>query len=255
MSLPIPSVELRRSVGVEDLRFFENPYGSLAFGDEVPADKYDKVFDFGCGCGRVARQMLLQSSNIPRRYFGVDLYQPSIEWCQQNLTEHNARFEFAHINVYNAQLNPNGVAQAPIGTSEKFTLINAHSVFTHIIQDNLDFYFSQCVKVMEPGSVMRATWFLFDKQHFPMMQEFQNCLYINTDDPTNATIYDQSYVRALYRKHGLRIIDVRKPGIRGHQWIIVSANEVGADVEFPIDDADFGVARPPVRMVEDAIVS
>ena len=245
---PMPPIDLRRSVGVEDTVFFENPHGVLAFGDHVAGEKYDRVFDFGCGCGRVARQMLLQSSQIPSRYYGVDLFRASIDWCRANLTPANPNFTFDHVDVYNAQLNPTGIPQAAMPTDEKFTLVNAHSVFTHILERNLRFYFGECVRLMEPGAIMRATWFLFDKQHFPMMQEFQNCLYINDEDCTNATIYDLKFVQALYKEFGQRIVDVRRPGIRGHQWVIISANEPGPDVEFPIDDADFGLARPPERM-------
>lgn len=248
--IPMPPIPLRQSVGVEDEKFFDNPWGMLTFGDEVPANKYKRVFDFGCGCGRVARQMLLQTSDIPARFVGVDLFQPSIDWCSENLTPVNAAFEFRHVNVYNAQLNPNGSAQVPLPAEEPFSLVNAHSVFTHITEPNLEFYFSECVRLLEPGGLMRATWFFFDKMNFPMMQEFQNCLYINPDDPTNATIYDLAFVRALYRKYNQRIVTVRNPGIRGHQWIVCSANEAGEDVEFPTDDGKVGLARPPVRMTD-----
>lgn len=246
--LPMPPVNLRRSVGVEDPIFFENPHGVLAFGEMVPGEKYERVFDFGCGCGRVARQMLQQNSHIPTRYYGVDLFQPSIDWCRDNLTKVNPNFTFNHVDVYNAQLNPAGVPQAAMPIDERFSLVNAHSVFTHILECNLKFYFSECVRLMEPGANMRATWFLFDKQYFPMMQTFQNCLYINAEDCTNATIYDINFVRSLYKEFGQRIVNVRRPAIRGHQWEIISANETGPDVEFPVDDADFGLARPPASM-------
>jgi hypothetical protein len=98
---------------------------------------------------------------------------------------------------------------------------------------------------------MRITWFFFNKEKFPMMQEFQNCLYINPGDPTNATIYDLPFIRDLYKRHNQRIVEVRKPAIRGHQWVVISANEPGEDAEFPNDDADVGLARPPVRMTRE----
>jgi hypothetical protein len=101
---------------------------------------------------------------------------------------------------------------------------------------------------MKPEAVMRATWFFFDKKYFPMMQDFQNCLYINPEDPTNATIYDLGFVRALYRNFGQRIVKVVPPGVRGHQWVVISANEAGDDVEFPVDEGTFGIMRPPVRL-------
>ncbi|HWJ71386.1 MAG TPA: class I SAM-dependent methyltransferase [Sphingobium sp.] len=246
--IPMPPVNLRRSVGVEDPRFFENPRGSLVFGDLIAAEKYERIFDFGCGCGRTARQLLLQETSVPKTYYGVDLFRPSIDWCRDNLTKVNRDFTFHHLDTFNAQFNPRGKAQVAFSTNEKFSLLNAHSVFTHIVERNMDFYFSECVRLLEPGAIMRSTWFLFDKQFFPMMQEFQNCLYINEEDCTNATIYDLRFVQSLFEKYGQRIVDVRRPGIRGHQWVIISANEAGESVAFPYDDADFGLARPPVRM-------
>lgn len=248
LEIPMPPVNLRRSVGVEDTKHFENPWRMLAFGDMVPPEKYESIFDFGCGCGRVARQLLLQEHNVPERYYGVDLFQPSIDWCREHLTRYNPDFTFDHVDVYNAQLNPDGVAQVPMPTDETFSLVNAHSVFTHILERNLRFYFGECVRLMEPGGYMRATWFFFDKQFFPMMQEFQNCLYINDEDCTNATIYDLEFVKTLYREFGQRIVTVKRPGIRGFHWTVISANEDGPDAEFPVDDADFGLGRPPQRM-------
>lgn len=62
-------------------------------------------------------------------------------------------------------------------------------------------------------------------------------------DPTNATIYDLGFVRALYRNFGQRIVKVVPPGVRGHQWVVISANEAGDDVEFPVEGT-FGSCVP-----------
>jgi SAM-dependent methyltransferase len=245
---PMPPLELRRSVGHEGTRDFENPYGDLTFGADVPAENYASVLDFGCGCGRVARQMMLQTRARPERYLGVDLYQPSIRWCRDHLTRFDAGFRFEHMNVFNASLNPRGKARAAIPTKDRYSLVNAHSVFTHIVGDEVEFYFDECRRSLAPGGVLRTTWFLFDKAYMPMMQTFQNALYVNAVDPTNAVIYDQGYVRALHRKAGLRIYAVHKPALRGFQWLIYGKLEDGEDVEFPFDDGPLGVMPPPLTL-------
>ena len=52
-----------------------------------------------------------------------------------------------------------------------------------------------------PDGVAVTTWFLFDKANFPMMQEFQNALYISDFDPTNAVIFDRTWLSgALARR-------------------------------------------------------
>ena len=81
--LPIPPMEMRVIVGPTDTRAFDNPEGSLVY-PYVAAEKYESVFDFGCGCGRVARR-LIQQRVPPDRYVGVDLHKGMIDWAQNNL--------------------------------------------------------------------------------------------------------------------------------------------------------------------------
>jgi SAM-dependent methyltransferase len=246
---PMPPVELRRSVGVEDVRFFENPHAVPVFNTDVDLELYRTVLDFGCGCGRIARQLMLQKSHVPERYLGIDLYTPSVQWCRENLTPFAPQFQFRHLNAFNISLNPAGLPQAPLETDgSMFSLVNAHSVFTHILEENLAFYFDQVVSRMQPGGVLRATWFLFDKESFPMMQTFQNCLYINTQDPSNATIYDIGLVKDMYRRAGLTMYKIYRPYVRGHQWLIYARLAAGQDVPFPEDDGPIGLARPPVTL-------
>lgn len=251
MNLPYPPIELRKSVGPTDESFFDNPKGDLVFANEIPSDKYEKVFDFGCGCGRIARQLMLQKNCNPIQYVGVDLFQESIEWCQTHLSSHNSNYEFYHHNVFNAQFNPNAGNMVDVfPVNQKFTLVNAHSVFTHITEPNLDHYLSECAKILESKGVFRATWFLFDKSGFPMMQEFQNGIYINLNDPTNATIFDYKYIESLYEKYGLTIYKIIPPAVRGFQWTLFASpsTEGIAKAHFPDDVAPTGIRRPPVSI-------
>jgi len=96
--------------------------------------------------------------------------------------------------------------------------------------------------------VLRTTWFLFDKVGFPMMQSFQNCLYINPDDLTNACIYDVGFVRELFSRHGLTITRADTPRIRGHQWLLYARRGSEPHVAFEADLAPTGLARPPVSL-------
>ena len=58
-SIPMPPLELRRLVGPLDDAFYENASGDFIF-PQVPEQAYVSVFDFGCGCGRQARQLMQQ---------------------------------------------------------------------------------------------------------------------------------------------------------------------------------------------------
>ena len=54
-----------------------------------------------------------------------------------------------------------------------------------------------------------------------MMQEFQNSLYINLTDPTNAVIYDYKWLFQIAQEIGLTPVNIFKPIVRGFQWHIV----------------------------------
>ncbi len=253
-NIPYPPLRLRKSVGPIEDSYYENPDGRLVFEKEVPATNYRSIFDFGCGCGRVARQLLLQSEAAVGYYLGVDLFAESIEWAQQNLSQTNPLFNFKHHDVFNAQFNPLSKHEfAPLETeNEQFSLVTATSVFTHIIERNLENYLSECRRIMSCDGIFRATWFLFDKASFPMMQESQNCLYINVDDPTNATIYDYNYVRSMYRKHGMTITAIIPPAVRGFQWLLFArpTSKELVEAPFPDDVAPLGICRPPANILD-----
>ncbi len=60
-----------------------------------------------------------------------------------------------------------------------------------------------------------ASCFLFEKRFFPMMHDFQNTLYINIEDPTNATIFDRQWLQLSLRNLGLVVVRVVQPELRG----------------------------------------
>ena len=53
MVIPFPPVELMKSVGTAEKSFFDNPKGEPVFINEIEPENYERVFDFGCGCGRI----------------------------------------------------------------------------------------------------------------------------------------------------------------------------------------------------------
>jgi len=77
---PLPPHELRVLVGATAEELYDNPTGELLWG--LPREAFDFVLDWGCGCGRLARKMLLQDEP-PRRYLGVDLHRGMVRWCSQ----------------------------------------------------------------------------------------------------------------------------------------------------------------------------
>jgi SAM-dependent methyltransferase len=246
--LPLPPIEFRRLVGPTEPQFFDNPGPQLIFPD-VKEAAYSSVFDFGCGCGRLARQ-LIQQRPRPQRYLGVDRHRGMIAWCQENLAPHAPGFGFQHHDVFHDLLNPSGTPghlPFPVGDGE-ITLLIAWSVFTHLLEADTEFYIREVGRVLSAEGVAVTTWFLFDKGDFPMMQEFQNALLINAVDPTNAVIFDRAWFLQQVAQAGLVPTRIVPPNIKGFQWVIHLEKQGHGRVaqQFPEDHAPRGIARPPI---------
>jgi SAM-dependent methyltransferase len=246
--LPIPPEEMRALVGLTDPAAFDNTSGALVY-DFLTPDTYGAVLDFGSGCGRVARQ-LIQQRPRPGRYVGIDLHRGMVEWCKRNLEPHAPGFRFEHHDVFHASFNPTSAARTlPFDLEDDaFTLVNAISVFTHLTQDQTEHYLRETSRVLRPDGVINGTWFLFDKVDFPMMQDFQNALYINEFDPSNAVIFDRGWLRDAAREAGLIITEVNQPAVRGFQWhVLMRPSESNTpEAEWPDDLAAVGRRPPPL---------
>jgi len=257
-SLPFPPFEMRELVGPTDVAFFDNPAAAPVFGKSIPLELYDNVLDFGCGCGRLARQMIQQRPR-PRRYLGLDLHKGMVRWNQENLQPAAEGFEFQHHNVFNTSFNPSPAAprttRFPV-EDQTISLLIAWSVFTHLTQDQCEHYLREVARVLRPDGVMVSTWFLFDKSGFPMMQDFQNTLYINDTDPTNATIFDANWMVQLTSSLGLTICSAEAPRVRGFHWKLhLTPSRPGiAAVALPADNAPVGRNPPPIGSVNASMV-
>ena len=248
--LPYPPLELRRLVGPTDTAAFDNPTRALLFPSiDRPAEQlYASVFDFGCGCGRLARR-LIQQIPPPRRYIGIDQQWPLVKWCRKHLQPQAPQCSFVHHDIRHATLNPGGrAAMAPFPVPDHdVSLFIAWSVFTHLVQDEAEFYLRELARVLQPDGVAVTTWFLFDKAGFPMMQEFQHALFINDVDPRNAVIFDRQWLLAQLAQNGLVLTRAVPPSIRGFQWELQFERQADGrvSIELPEDTGRRGVNRPP----------
>lgn len=251
--IPLPPPEMRALVGLTDPQFFANPSGRPVF-DGLPAEQYRSVLDFGCGCGRIARQ-LMQQSPRPQRYEGVDLHAGMVRWCSENLTPVAPEFIFRHHDVLYEGFNPGEGKprhdRLPFGEDE-FSLIVAISVFTHLTQGQAEAYLAELARVLEPTGVLQTTWFLFQKRDFPMMNEDQSTLFINEYDVRNAVIYDREWLRSAASRAGLVVCEARPPAIRGFHWELrlTPARTGAAEAEWPADDGPAGRQTAPMMPLD-----
>ena len=251
--LPMPPFEMRQLVGPTEPAAFDNPSGDPIFAN-VPEWQFESVLDFGCGCGRLARQ-LMQQRVRPKRYLGFDLHPGMIRWCRRELAPMASGFEFIHHDVYNRGFNPDRTKPdcLPMPAEDAaYTLAIALSVFTHTTQAQTEHYLREVARVLHPGGVLIASWFLFEKRYFPMMHDWQNTLYINVDDPSNATIFDREWLEMSLQNLGLGVVQAVQPSFRGYQWLLY-IGRVGAGkpvIRIPLDEAPFGRLPPPIPIMD-----
>jgi SAM-dependent methyltransferase len=251
-ALPYPPLEMRQLVGPTELAAFDNPEGKLVFHyvDLPPGPGiYERIFDFGCGCGRIARQLILQRPS-PERYVGIDLHAGMIRWCQRNLQPRAPAFTFLHHDVFNPNFNreprDRWTAPFPVGAAE-FSLVIAHSVFTHLTEDQAVYYLGECARILDADGILYSSWFLFDKPDYPVMLERDNALYVSYIDPSATVLFDKQWLRQTAHAMGFRIWSLTAPAVRGHQWTVIMTRREGVqEPEFPVDEAPRGVIRPTV---------
>jgi SAM-dependent methyltransferase len=105
----------------------------------VDPEQLGTVLDFGCGCGRLTRRLLVAGAD---RVIGCDIDRRAITWCRRNLPG-----EFHAIG-----LDPPLPLEA--GSVD---LIVAYSVFTHLDAPRLALWLDELHRVLAPGGILALT--------------------------------------------------------------------------------------------------
>jgi SAM-dependent methyltransferase len=97
---------------------------------------YPRVFDWGCGCGRLARYF----GEFPVHLTGADVDDDNVKWCKTNLPF--GRFET--IPLHPPMPFPDAAFDLAIGTS----------VFTHLTEPVQFEWLAELRRVVRPGGVL-----------------------------------------------------------------------------------------------------
>jgi ubiquinone/menaquinone biosynthesis C-methylase UbiE len=134
---------------------------------------FHRVLDVGCGIGRVAVP-LTDYLDEKGSYEGFDIVQSAIKWCNRKINSRYPRFRFTHIDLKNDLYNLRTDQEAkdfifPYGDGE-FDLVFLTSVFTHMTMEEVQNYLCQINRVLKPGGVCFATFFLMNREAEQLME-------------------------------------------------------------------------------------
>jgi len=146
LDLPVPPAELRHRVAGEDsaARFLER--GRASYHDLARAlagvgrslDSFERILDWGCGCGRVTRW--LREDLGDRELVGVDIDSLAIRWCAQYLPF--GRF---------VTCEPRPPLDFP---DAHFDLVINHSVLSHLDRSMQDEWLAELHRIVRPGGLI-----------------------------------------------------------------------------------------------------
>ena|SRR5215472_4454873 len=125
------------------------------------------ILEIGCGIGRDAIPLTkVLSAGAGGVYTGTDLVKASIDWCNANIRERHPHFFFHHLDIEDEIYNPSGTLRnrdvALPFVSASVDRIIAQSVFTHMLQEDVEHYLAEFRRVLRPGGRVFTTTFIYD---------------------------------------------------------------------------------------------
>jgi SAM-dependent methyltransferase len=208
-----------RETGREFLGYFREFCGLQANG---------RVLDVGCGSGRMALPLTSYLS-AEGRYEGFDISREAIGWCAENITPRFPNFHFQVSDVLNPSYNT-GAKHRPADyifpyEDGFFDLVFLCSVFTHMLPRDMEPYLAQISRVLKPGGSCLITFFLLNaeaRKLMPTLAEVylhssytlnfahkvaEGCQAIDPHKPEDALAYDETYMRELFAKYQLTVVE------------------------------------------------
>ena len=202
----------------------------------------ESVLDVGCGVGRVAVP-LTRFLDKDGSYEGFDIVKTAIDWCNNNISSKFPNFHFQHADILNREYNQKGKLDAAKWRfpyrSGTFDFVFLTSVFTHMLPQAMENYFSEISRVLKRDGRCLITFFLLNAESLALIDQRKSTLdfqydfgeyrAIDKDVRESATAYDEQYIRSLYQKHDMVIMEpvyygswCGRQDILGYQDIIVA---------------------------------
>ncbi len=179
-----------------------------------------RVLDVGCGIGRMAIPLTKYLSKNGS-FDGFDIVSDGIDWCNKNISPTYPNFKFHVADVYNFDYNPKGKYKASEYKfpyeDNSFDFVYLTSVFTHMLPDDVENYFSEIRRVLKTGGKSLITYFLLNDETKKLMEQKKSPLdfkynfgrYSSTNEKVPETVLglNEEFVLSLYSKYKMNVIN------------------------------------------------
>jgi SAM-dependent methyltransferase len=200
----------------------------LAYYIELCDLKPDEaILDVGSGGGRLAVP-LTQYLTADGRYVGFDVIPERVRWCNNAIASRYTNFHFQVADVFNKTYNPKGNTRARDFTfpysDDQFDFVVLISVFTHMLDEDVEAYLSEIARVLRKGGRCLATLFLLNDEALDLIQgdaarrdparnaidaafshDFGNYRVTNPELPEAVVAFDEDFVLGLFKRFGFKI--------------------------------------------------
>jgi len=176
----------------------------------------DKILELGPGIGRFTMP-LTKYLNDQGEYHGLDIVPDSVKHCQENITKKFPNFYFLLADVKNKMYNPKGQLEAYEYTfpfkDNFFDFVFLHSVFTHMLLEDMKNYLSEIARVLKPDKLCFISYMLFNTEsnntlnRYNHEHDFGSYRCKLADSPEVAISYDIKLIQESYKEVGLEIIE------------------------------------------------
>lgn len=166
-----------------------------------------RVMDFGCGYGRLPIGILDRIGEI-RRYQGIDVMKPAIDWCNRYIHQQHPNFHFLHTDVSNRRYNPAGEEitsgfHLPF-EAQRFDLIYLYSVFSHMEAPDVRIYLKEFHRLLPASGKVFLTAFVEENVPDATVNP-QGYRGQNWSNALHCVRFNKSYFESLLQEHGFRV--------------------------------------------------
>lgn len=183
-----------------------------------------RIVDIGSGCGKGAvtlRDFKYMGEGFRGHYYGFDVDPDMVRWSQENFPANH--FTFRTVDMFSKLYNPGEASKAQVRLegcdNGSIDLVISHSLFSHLLEDDLRTYVQESARALRPGGVMAMTFFCMDDLRrlnllggrWTFAHRSGNAYIENLRYPEAAVGYECSWIDQVCKDAGFSKVEVRLP--------------------------------------------